>query len=106
LLVGRGAQGSYPHVELCARVTPCYNCSSGVANDAVPNSFMSSNSSRKKFTTGVSLEPEVVRSLDELVVQTGLNRSWVLNTIVLEYLRLAQQGNVTDLITREGIINV
>ena len=52
------------------------------------------------------MEPEVVRSLDELVVQTGLNRSWVLNTIIREYLRLAQEGDVTALITREAIINV
>ena len=66
---------------------------------------MSSTSPRRKFTTGVSLEPEVVQSLDALVVQTGLNRSWVLNTIVMEYLRLAQQGHVTPLMTRESIIN-
>ncbi len=72
---------------------PCYNNSNGIANGASAY-FMSSNSSRKKFTTGVSLEPEVIRSLDELVVLTGLNRSWVLNTIVLEYLRLAQQGHL------------
>ena len=60
---------------------------------------------QQKFTTGVSLEPEVVQSLDALVVQTGLNRSWVLNTIVREYLRLAQEGNTTPLFTREAIIN-
>jgi metal-responsive CopG/Arc/MetJ family transcriptional regulator len=66
---------------------------------------MSSTSPRRKFTTGVSLEPEVVQCLDELVIQTGLNRSWVLNTIVREYLRLARQGNDTPLMTREAIIN-
>ena len=66
---------------------------------------MSSNSSRKKFITGVSLEPEVVRSLDALVVQTGLNRSWVLNTIVREYLRISLEGGVAPLMTREWIIN-
>ena len=66
---------------------------------------MSANSSRKKFITGVSLEPEVVRSLDALVVQTGLNRSWVLNTIVREYLRISLEGGVAPLMTREWIIN-
>ena len=66
---------------------------------------MSSTSPRRKFTTGVSLEPEVVQSLDALVLQTGLNRSWVLNTIVREYLRLARQGNAAPLLTREAIIN-
>ena len=66
---------------------------------------MSSTSPRRKFTTGVSLEPEVIHSLDALVVQTGLNRSWVLNTIVREYLRLAREGSVTPMMTRESIIN-
>jgi metal-responsive CopG/Arc/MetJ family transcriptional regulator len=65
----------------------------------------SQSSSRKNYRTGVSLEPEVVRSLDELVVQTGLNRSWVLNTIVREYLRLAAAGNTPPLMTREAIIS-
>ena len=97
--------GSYPHPAFFHRVIRCYNGGSGIANGAANRKVMSSISPRKKFTTGVSLEPEVVQSLDALVVQTGLNRSWVLNTIVREYLRLAQEGNATHLFTREAIIN-
>jgi len=68
---------------------------------------MSTKSSpRKNFTTGVSLEPEVVRSLDELAARSGLNRSWVLNTIVREYLRLAQEHAATTFPTREAIIKL
>ncbi len=66
---------------------------------------MSLQTSSKNYRTGVSLEPEVVRSLDELAAQTGLNRSWVLNTIVREYLRLAQERSLT-LPTREAIIQI
>jgi metal-responsive CopG/Arc/MetJ family transcriptional regulator len=67
---------------------------------------MSSKSNRKNYTTGVSLEPEVVRSLDELAAQSGLNRSWVLNTIVREYLRLAQMHPLTGFPSREAIIRL
>jgi predicted transcriptional regulator len=66
---------------------------------------MSNQSSRTKYKTGVSLEPEVVRSLDELAAQTGLTRSWVLNTIVMEYLRLSRQADL-PLPSREAIIKL
>ena len=69
-------------------------------------SSSNSSSSRKNFITGVSLEPEVVRSLDQLAVQTGLSRSWVLNTIVREYLRLMGERDVPPLGSREAIINL
>ena len=69
--------------------------------------FMSTKPSpRKNYTTGVSLEPEVVRSLDELATRTGLNRSWVLNTIVREYLRLASEQATVSFPTRESIIRL
>ncbi len=62
---------------------------------------MSTETSPTKYKTGVSLEPEVVRSLDELAAVCGVNRSRVLNTIVREYLRLTQDPSVT-LPTREA----
>jgi predicted transcriptional regulator len=61
---------------------------------------------RKNYTTSVSLEPEVVRSLDELATRSGLNRSWVLNTIVRDYLRLAQEHASSTFPTRESIIKL
>ena len=66
----------------------------------------SPTTTRKKITTGVSFEPEVVRVLDALVLQTGLNRSWVVNTIVLEYYRMSQQGQISSLMSRENIIKI
>ena len=67
---------------------------------------MSTNTNRKRFTTGVSLEPEVVRYLDALAVQSGFNRSWVLNTIVREYLRFAQERGIVPLASRDAIIKL
>lgn len=58
-----------------------------------------------KHRAGVSLDPEVLHSLDELVAQTGLNRSWILNTIVREYFRLVQQGTARPLDTPGAIIS-
>jgi predicted DNA-binding protein len=66
----------------------------------------SSSSPRKNYITGVSLEPEVVDRLDQLAVQTGLNRSWVLNTIVREYLRIMGERDVAPLPPREAIIKL
>lgn len=67
---------------------------------------MSTQSSRRRHKTGVSLEPEVVQSLDRLALQAGLNRSWVLNTIVREYLRLMQERGLPPPLSREAIINL
>lgn len=64
----------------------------------------SRKSSPPKYKTGVSLEPEVARSLDELAARSGLNRSWVLNAIVREYLRLTPEPEVAPLLSREAII--
>jgi hypothetical protein len=97
---------SYPHPQPLICVITCYNDRSGSANGAASAKYMSSiSSSPRNYRTGVSLEPEVVRSLDELVVQTGLNRSWVLNTIVREYLHLAAAGKIPPVLSREAIIN-
>ena len=67
---------------------------------------MSSTSSRKKFTTGVSLEPDVLQYLDQLTTQTSLNRSWVLNAIVREYIRLYNPGEPAPFLSREAIISL
>ena len=67
---------------------------------------MSIRSSRKNHITGVSLEPEVLQSLNQLAVQTGLNRSWVLNTIVRDYLRLMGERGHTPPLSREAIIKL
>ena len=67
--------------------------------------FMSFDSSRKNYKTGVSLEPEVVDALDTLAARSGLNRSWVLNTIVREYLRLAQENATVSFPSRDAIIS-
>lgn len=67
---------------------------------------MSSTSLRKKFTTGVSIEPDVLQYLDQLTTQTNLNRSWVLNAIVREYIRLAHPGDKAPFLSREAIINL
>lgn len=61
---------------------------------------------RKRHKTGVSLEPEIVQSLDQLAAAAGLNRSWVLNTIVREYLRLMRERRVAPLPPREAIIKI
>lgn len=37
--------------------------------------------------TGVSLRPEIMDYLDQLVAQTQTSRSWVLNTLVAEHAR-------------------
>ncbi len=55
----------------------------------------SPSSQRRKFSTGVSLEPDVVDYLERLTAQANLNRSWVLNAIVREYARLAQSRGIT-----------
>jgi hypothetical protein len=54
----------------------------------------SSSSQRRKFSTGVSLEPDVVDYLERLTIQANLNRSWILNAIVREYARLAQSHGI------------
>ena len=40
--------------------------------------------------TGVSFEPQVLDYLNDLSKRMGMNRSWVLNTIVYEYAKLIE----------------
>lgn len=69
---------------------------------------MSSDSSikSKRFYTGVSLEPEVTQYLDGLSRRMGMNRSWVLNTIVQEYAAFIEKKNIMPLASREDIIRL
>jgi predicted transcriptional regulator len=59
-----------------------------------------------RFRTGVSLEPEVTTYLDNLAHRMGMNRSWVLNTIVYEYAKFMEQKNLSPLQSREAVIRL
>ena len=60
----------------------------------------------QRFYTGVSLEPEVTVYLDDLAGRMGMNRSWVLNTIVYEYAKIMERKNLKPLESREAIIRL
>lgn len=60
----------------------------------------------RKYYTGVSLEREVTAYLDDLSQRMGMNRSWVLNTIVHEYAAFMEKKQLAPLASREGIIRV
>ena len=69
-------------------------------------STRSPSPSRQNYKTGVSLEPEVVNYLDELAARTGLNRSWLLNTIVAEHAKLARDRGLVPPLSRGAIIRI
>jgi metal-responsive CopG/Arc/MetJ family transcriptional regulator len=52
---------------------------------------------KDRFYTGVSLDQEVVRYVDELAGRMGLDRSYVINTIVYEYAKLIEKQNLRPL---------
>lgn len=56
--------------------------------------------------TGVSLEPEIMNYLDDLSQRMGLNRSWVLNTIVYEYAKMIEMRDLKPLQSKEAIIRL
>jgi len=60
----------------------------------------------KKYSTGVSLDPDVQLYLDDLARRMGMSRSWVLNTIVYEYAQLMEKKQLTPLSSREAIIRL
>lgn len=57
----------------------------------------------KRFYTGVSLEPEVSEYLNDLARRMGMNRSWVLNTIIHEYASYIESKKLTPLESRDAI---
>ena len=56
----------------------------------------------QKFYTGVSLDPEVLEYLDDLVSQTRWSRSLVLNTIIREHARLMTKKGIKGLFEKAG----
>jgi hypothetical protein len=46
--------------------------------------------SKTHILAGVSFEPQVLDYLNDLSKRMGMNRSWVLNTIVYEYAKLIE----------------
>ncbi|HEX3357882.1 MAG TPA: CopG family transcriptional regulator [Tepidisphaeraceae bacterium] len=73
-------------------------------NNSAPSPLSCSRTPR--YYTGVSLEPEVTRYLDDLSRRMRMNRSWVLNTIVHEYARFIEQKNITPLASTQEIIRL
>jgi hypothetical protein len=56
------------------------------------------------FYTGVSLETPVIEYLDDLSKRMGMNRSWVLNTIVYEYAKLIENKKLMPQRSIEALI--
>jgi hypothetical protein len=59
---------------------------------------------RNKRLTGVALDPEVVRYLDDLAVRMRLNRSWVINCIVNEYAKFVEHRDLRIDIRSETLV--
>jgi hypothetical protein len=57
-----------------------------------------------RFYTGVSFEPEVADYLNDLSKRMGMNRSWVLNTIVYEYAKLIENKKLMPSRSIEAVI--
>ncbi len=84
---------------------PCYNVthrghtlpSASFPNMSTDNKRKAAPKAKGRYFTGVSLEPEVVAYVDELAARMGLNRSFVINTIVYEYAKLMEKRNLKPL---------
>jgi hypothetical protein len=50
------------------------------------------------------LEPEVIGYLNDLSERMGMNRSWVLNTIVYEYAKLIENKKLMPARSIEAVI--
>jgi hypothetical protein len=61
---------------------------------------------RTRVLTGVSLEPQVSKYLDDLAARMRMNRSWVINTIVHEYAALMEKKQLHPLSSKEDIIRL
>ena len=65
---------------------------------------MSNRNSSNRYYTGVSLEPEIIAYLDDLAGRMGMNRSWVVNTIVYEYAQVIESRQLKPLASRTALI--
>ena len=61
---------------------------------------------RNRIYTSVSLEPIVIEYLDDLARRMGMSRSWVINTIVVEYAKVIEDKNLKPLSSRESLIRI
>jgi hypothetical protein len=55
---------------------------------------------------GISFRPEVLAYLDAVAQKSGMNRSWLVNTIVLEHARLAEAGKLPPLLPEAAVIHI
>ena len=55
---------------------------------------------------GIRFRPEVLAYLDLVAQQAGMNRSWVVNAIVLEHAKLAKADELPPLLSREAVIHI
>ena len=63
-----------------------------------PNQSMKTKSKiKRRYVTGITLDPEVQVYLDDLAMRMRSSRSWVLNTIVYEYARMIEMKNLQPL---------
>jgi hypothetical protein len=53
-----------------------------------------------------SLEPEVSAYINDLADRMGMNKSWVVNTIVYEYAKVMESKNLKPLSSREALIRI
>lgn len=59
-----------------------------------------------RYYTGVTLQPDVLTYVDGLAQQTNTNRSWIINAIVQEYVKLTQHKQPTPLGSKEAVIRL
>jgi predicted DNA-binding protein len=60
----------------------------------------------KRCYTSFSLEPAVSAYIDDLSERMGMNKSWVVNTIIYEYAKVIEAKNLKPLSSREAIIRI
>lgn len=65
--------------------------------------------SKDRYYTGITLQPDVLQYVDTLAQQTDTNRSWIINAIVQEYVKLTQQvqpKHFAPLGSKEAVIHL
>jgi predicted DNA-binding protein len=60
----------------------------------------------KRCYTSFSLEPTVAAYIDDLSERMGMNKSWVVNTIIHEYAKVIEDKNLKPLSSREALIRI